>query len=131
VYPHRENILRPNEIITQIRIPLPAEGSRGLYLSLRERQSWTFALVSVAALVTMESGRCRKARIVLGGVSAVPWRSREAEAEIEGGSLEAAVLERAAQAASVGAKLMRDNAYKVTMVRNLVRHALAELADQG
>lgn len=131
VDPHRENILKPNEIITQIRIPLPAEGSRGLYLKLRDRQSWTFALVSVAAQVTMDAGRCRNARIVLGGVSPVPWRAREAEAEIEGSLLEAAVRERAAQAAIVGAKPMRDNAYKVTMVRHLVRHALAELADQG
>jgi xanthine dehydrogenase YagS FAD-binding subunit len=130
VDPHRENILKSNEIVTQIRIPPASEGSRGIYLKLRERQSWAFALVSVAAQVTMESGRCRKARIVLGGVSPVPWRSREAEAEIEGSFLEAAARERAAQAALVGAKPMRDNSYKVTMVRNLVRHALAELADK-
>jgi xanthine dehydrogenase YagS FAD-binding subunit len=131
VDPHRENILKSNEIITQIRIPPPDEGSKGIYLKLRERQSWAFALVSVAVQVTMDSGRCQKARIVLGGVSPVPWRSREAETEIEGDFLDAKARERAARAAIADAKPMRDNAYKETMVENLVKHALAELAGRG
>jgi xanthine dehydrogenase YagS FAD-binding subunit len=131
VDPHRENILKSNQMITQIRIPPPAEGSRGIYLKLRERQSWAFALVSVAAQVTMDSGRCREARIVLGGVSPIPWRCREAETEIEGSFLKAEDRERAARAALAGANPMRDNAYKVTMARNLVRHALVKLAGEG
>jgi xanthine dehydrogenase YagS FAD-binding subunit len=131
VDPYRENILKSNEIITEIRIPQPSEGARGIYLKLRERQSWAFALVSVAAQVTMDAGRCREARIVLGGVSPVPWRARDAEAEIEGSFLEAAARERAAQAAVAGAKPMQDNGYKVAMANNLVRHALAALADNG
>ena len=126
--PYRENILRSNEILSQVQIPAPAEGSKGIYLKIRQRQSWTFALVSVAAQVVMDAGRCCKARIVLGGVAPTPWRAREAEALVEGSSLDAVTRESACRAATAGAEAMSDNAYKVTLVQSVVRHALSALA---
>jgi xanthine dehydrogenase YagS FAD-binding subunit len=125
--PHRENVLEPNEVVTQIDIPAPDEGSVGTYIKFRERQSWDFAIVSVAAQITLEGTRCARARIVLGGVSPAPWRSSEAESELMGNELNATVMEKAADAAVAGAKPMSGNVYKVTIARNLVRQALEGL----
>ena len=126
--PHRENVLAANEIVTRIDIPAPDAGAAGVYLKFRERQSWDFAVVSVAAQLTLEGMQCTKARIVMGGVSPAPWRSREAEDELVGQELSAVTMQKAADAAVAGAKPMRENAYKVTIARNLVRQALEELA---
>jgi xanthine dehydrogenase YagS FAD-binding subunit len=129
--PHRENLLEPDELITQIRVPAPAAGARGIYLKLRERQVWAFALVSVAVQLTMEDHRCREARIVLGGVAPVPWRSEAAENAIEGTAVDVRDRDRAAAAAVAEARPLRDNAYKVTLARNLVAQALAAVTDAG
>jgi len=125
--PHRENVLEANEVIAQIDIPAPDEGAVGTYIKFRERQSWDFAIVSVAAQITLDGTRCTKARIVLGGVAPAPWRSSEAETELTGRELNAAVLEKAADAAVADVKPMSGNAYKVTVARNLIRQALEEL----
>ncbi len=125
--PHHENILQPNEVLTSIRIPAPESGARGLYLKMRERQSWAFALVSIATQLVMDGSRCLKARIVLGGVAPVPWRSKPAEQAIEGKVLSDDVIHNAAQAALAEAKPMSNNGYKIAMAQALVRRALANL----
>jgi xanthine dehydrogenase YagS FAD-binding subunit len=126
--PHRENVLQANELITRIDISAPDEGSAGVYIKFRERQSWDFAVVSVAAQLTLDGAKCTGARIVMGGVAPAPWRSREAESELEGRTLDAESIEKAADAAVAEAKPMSGNGYKVTIARNLVRQALGDLA---
>jgi xanthine dehydrogenase YagS FAD-binding subunit len=77
---HRQmTILGPGELITEIRVPTPKGDSRGVYLKAMERQSWSFALVSVAAHLRREGDHIADARIVLGGVAAIPWRAKDSE----------------------------------------------------
>jgi xanthine dehydrogenase YagS FAD-binding subunit len=124
----RENILKPHEILTGILIPLPAPGSRSTYWKQMERDIWDFALVSVAATVRQEGGKVERTRIVLGGVAPIPWRSREAEAALVGKPLDAASAKQAADKAIERARPLRDNAYKVDLVRAVIQGALLRLA---
>jgi xanthine dehydrogenase YagS FAD-binding subunit len=123
----RENILRPNEVITEIVIPKPKPNTRGLYLKVRERDSIDFALVSLAAQITIENGTCQEASLVFGGVAPVPWRAIEAERYLKGRQITEARAESAAEAAVEDAKPMPDNGYKVDIAKNLVRQALLTL----
>ncbi len=123
----RENVLRPNEIITEITVPVPKAGSKSGFWKLREKGSLDFALVSVAAVVTLVGGKIADARVVLGGVAPVPWRSEPAEAALRGKAPSAAVILAAAEAAVKDAKPMRDNGYKITLTKVLVKRALGEL----
>lgn len=123
----RENVLRPNELITEITIPTPKAGTRSGYWKLREKGSLDFALVSVAAVLTMNGGKIADARIVLGGVAPVPWRSEAAEAALRGKAPGAAAIVAASEAAVKDAKPMRDNGFKVALTRVLVKRALGEL----
>jgi len=92
------------------------------------RNSWDFAIASVGAALRVEAGVVRDARIVLGGVAPVPWRSVDAEEIAEGNPLTAATIEAAARAAVAQAHPLEHNKYKVALVRTLVRSALTELA---
>ena len=123
----RENSLRPNEIVTRIRVPKPAPGARSTYLKFREKQSLDFAISSVAILLAMNGDRVEAARLVLGGVAPIPWRCPAAEAELEGSRLSSTVIAKAAAAAAVGAEPLSDNRYKVKLTQNLVRRALEGL----
>ncbi len=130
--PAQETELAPGELIVALRLPAEAAGFRGhaRYLKLRERTSFAFALVSVAACLAVEDGRIRAARVALGGVAAKPWRAREAEAVL-GGALPAQdVFVRAAEAALAEARPSGDNAAKIELARRLVVRALA-LAARG
>jgi xanthine dehydrogenase YagS FAD-binding subunit len=75
----RENILQPNEIVTEIIIPAPAAGSKSTYLKFKERETQDFALASAAVSFQVQNGVMRNPRVVLGGVAPIPWRSVEAE----------------------------------------------------
>src|SRR5438067_6074208 len=77
--PHRENVLEPGDLITHVTLPPPMTGSKQLYLKLRDRASYEFALASAAVVLTVASGKITRARIALGGVGTKPWRSPEAE----------------------------------------------------
>ena len=123
----RENSLRPNEIVTRIRVPKPAPGARSTYLKFREKQSLDFAVSSVAILLAMDGDRVEAARLVLGGVAPIPWCCPEAEVELEGGRLSSTRIAKAAAAAVAGAEPLSDNRYKVKLTRNLVRRALEGL----
>lgn len=123
----RENGLRPDEVITRIRVPGLAAGTRSTYLKFRAKQSLDFAVSSVAAVLAMDGDQVQAARLVLGGVAPIPWRVPEAEAELEGKRLTAGTIEKAAAAAVAGAKPMSENGYKVRLTRNLVRRALESL----
>ena len=126
---HRQmTILGPGELITEIRVPTPQENSRGVYLKAMERQSWSFALVSVAARLRCEGERIADARIVLGGVAAIPWRAKDSEKILIGQRFSEELAERAAEAAVAGAQPLRDNAYKIPLAKGLVKQALRALA---
>jgi xanthine dehydrogenase YagS FAD-binding subunit len=121
----RENILLPGEIITDVRIPAASGTVKSSFRKIAARGSWDFALVSVAAVLQLESGNVRAARIVLGGVAPYPWRVAEAEKVLVGKKLDSAVATAAAEAAVSGAAPLRDNAYKVDMVKGAVEESLA------
>jgi xanthine dehydrogenase YagS FAD-binding subunit len=124
----RENILRPNEIVTEISIPKPEANSKGMFLKVRERESIDFALVSLAAQMTMVNGTCERASLVLGGVAPIPWRAVEAEDYLRGRRITEARAESAAEAAVEDAAPMPHNGYKVEIAKNLVKQAVQVLA---
>ena len=124
----RENILRPNEIVTEMSIPKPEANSRGMYLKVRERESIDFALVSLAAQMAVADGTCERASLVFGGVAPVPWRAIEAERYLRGRRITESRAESAAEAAVEDAAPMPHNGYKVEIAKNLVKQAVLALA---
>src|SRR2546423_8820979 len=127
--PHRETVLEPGDLITHVTLPPPAPGSRSLYLKLRDRASYEFALASAAVVVTVSNGKTTRARIALGGVGTKPWRSTEAESELTGQSATEAVFRKAADAALRDAKPQSQNGFKVELAKRCLVHAL-KLATQ-
>ncbi len=123
----RENVLEPAEILTEIHLPAPAAGARSSYRKIRSRQSWDFALTSVALWLQVDKGMVSQARCWLGGVAPAPWRAAAAEKLLAGKKLNAALAASAGQAAAEGAVPMRDNAYKVEMVKGAVEESLLRL----
>jgi xanthine dehydrogenase YagS FAD-binding subunit len=121
----RENILAQGEIITDIRIPSIDANAKSSYRKIMARQSWDFALTSVAVVLHFEDGTVRAAQIVLGGVGPYPWRAEAAEKLLEGKKLDGNVAASAAAAAISGAVPLRDNAYKLEMVKGTVEESIA------
>jgi xanthine dehydrogenase YagS FAD-binding subunit len=122
--PQRENVLEPGDLITHVTLPPPAPGNRSLYLKLRDRASFEFALVSAAVVVTISGGKITLARVALGGVGTKPWRSPEAEAELMNQSATDDVFRRAAEAALRNAKPQSQNGFKAELARRCLVHAL-------
>ena len=125
--PERENKLGADEILTAISVP-SAAGFKSTYDEVRERAALDWPLVSLAAAVKTEAGIVKEARVVLGAVAPIPWRSTRAEQALVGKPLDEAALAAAARAAIVGAAPMSENGYKVALVQALVRRTLASLA---
>lgn len=124
----RENVLKPDDIITEIQVPASAFAVRSTYLKFKERSSLDFAMSSVAAAVEMgQDGNVKQARIVLGGVAPIPWRVPKAEAALVGKPLNEEMLARAARLALQGAVPLAKNGYKVPLTQTLVRRALAKV----
>ena len=125
--PSIEYELKPDEIVTSIDIA-PSPVSRvSTYYKLRERTSYAFALSSVAAALDVKNGTITDARIALGGVATVPWRSREAEQALIGAKADAATYAKAADAALASAKTTPDNAFKVALAKNAIVAVLTDL----
>ena len=123
----KETILGPGEMVVAVEIPAPAPGSRGTYLKLKERQAFDFALVSVAAMVTMRGDAVSDARIVFGGVAPFPLRATAAEAALKGKKITDGVGV-ACEAAVKGAEPISNNGYKMKATRGLLEQALSSLA---
>lgn len=124
----RENVLKNDEIITEIRVPSSALAARSTYLKFKERLSLDFALASVAAAVELKGDKTvQQARLVLGGVAPVPWRAPDAEKFLVGKPLNAGTLAEAAKLALQGAQPLEKNAYKIPLTQTLVRRALAKV----
>jgi len=124
--PYRENILKFNEIVTEIRVPIPKENSRGIYLKAMERKAWDFATVSVACQIVYGDEVVSSARIVLGGVAPIPWRVPDAEAVVQGKAIDEKTAEKTAEVALTNSRPLRDNAYKVELAKALVKRALLQ-----
>jgi xanthine dehydrogenase YagS FAD-binding subunit len=125
----RENDLKPGEIVVEVTVPSPSPDARSIYLEAREKQSFDWPLVSVAALVSLAGNKTvRDSRVVMGAVAPVPWRSREAESALRGGTLDRARAAAAAAAALKQAQPMSDNMYKVPIAKTLVRRAILQAA---
>jgi xanthine dehydrogenase YagS FAD-binding subunit len=128
--PDRDTTLEPGELIVGVGIPPPA-GGRSTYRKVRDRASFTFAVVSVAAALEVDDGVVVDCRIALGGVAHVPWRARRAEAALRGGPADEASFAAAAAVELGEAAPLRDNAFKVPLARAVIVRALVDLARAG
>lgn len=126
--PSRDTVLEPGELIVAVELPAPRLGARSAYRKVRDRASFAFALLSVAAELTVEDGVVAGARIALGGIAHKPWRASRAEEALAGAPATRESFERAADAELAQARPLRDNAYKVPMARNAIRALLEEIA---
>src|SRR5205809_3864044 len=113
--PNRETVLEAGDLITHVTLPPPVAGSRQVYLKLRDRASFEFALSSAAVVLAVASGKITRARIALGGVGTKPWRSPEAEAALTGKPANDAGFRQAAEAALRNAKPQRENKFKIEL----------------
>ncbi|HSI11055.1 MAG TPA: FAD binding domain-containing protein, partial [Chthoniobacter sp.] len=127
--PHKETVMEPGDLITHVTLPPPAAGSKSLYLKLRDRTSYEFALASAAVVITVAEGKITRARVALGGVGAKPWRTKEVEAALEGQAADEQSFRRAAEIALKGAKPQSENAFKVELAKRCLVHVL-KLATQ-
>ena len=123
--PKRDTILAPGELITHVTLPPPPPG-RQLYRKVRDRASYAFALVSVAAAVEVEGGRVKGARIALGGVAHKPWRKAEAEAAMAD-KAPAAAADAAADILLAGARGHGANDFKIPLARRTLAAVLSSM----
>ncbi|AEG91553.1 FAD binding domain-containing protein [Ramlibacter tataouinensis] len=131
--PHIETVLAPGELITGFSVPAAPFMRRSLYLKVRDRESYEFALASAAVALDLDGETVRQVRIGLGGPVAVPWRAREAEAALAGRPLTEANALAAARAAFAGARPREHNAFRIplgeqTLVRALMQAKTMEVA---
>jgi xanthine dehydrogenase YagS FAD-binding subunit len=127
--PHIDNTLQPNEIVIAIELPANGFAANHSYLKIRDRLSYAFALVSVAAALDLDDGKIREARLALGGVAHKPWRDTDAEASLRGQAPEAAAFARAADLALRGAKGFSHNAFKIDLARRAIVRTLTQAAN--
>jgi xanthine dehydrogenase YagS FAD-binding subunit len=130
--PHVETTLAPGELITAFAVPNTPWAKRSLYLKIRDRQSYEFALASAAVALEMDGNNVKQARIALGGVATKPWRAKEAEAALAGRPIDDVTLKVAATVAFAHATPRKHNAFKIelgqrTMVRALKQAAAMEI----
>lgn len=127
-HPERETRLKPGDIIVGFHVPHLPFARRSLYLKIRDRESYEFALASAAVALDLKENRVQEARIALGGVATRPWRAREAEAALQGRPLDQANMRRAADAAFAHAESHGGNDYKLELGRRTLIRALAQTA---
>lgn len=126
--PQFDNNLQPNEIVTAIELPAQGFAKNYSYLKIRDRLSYAFALVSVAAALDLDGGRIKEARLALGGVAHKPWRKSEAEAALRGQSADAATFAKAADLLLRDAKGFSHNAFKIDLARRAIVRTLTQAA---
>jgi xanthine dehydrogenase YagS FAD-binding subunit len=122
--PQIENALEPGELVTYVDLPKPIEGARSVYLKLRDRASYEFALASAAVVAKVEIGRIQSVRIALGGVGTKPWRSPEAEAVLTGKPANPENFRAAAETALANAHPRGENAFKVELAKRCLVRSL-------
>jgi len=127
--PQKETDIAAGELITAVMLPASPAGGQ-VYRKVRDRASYAFALVSVAALLDLDGGKIRSARIALGGVAPKPWRTAEAERQLVGADATPAVFAAAGETAVAGARGYGHNDFKIALAARTVAQALADAATQ-
>jgi xanthine dehydrogenase YagS FAD-binding subunit len=120
-----ENVLKTNEVMTEVFIPTPAAGTKMAWTKLKDRQVYDFAVVSVAALLTPDGGNWKDGRITLGGVAPVPYRAQVVEDALKGKDIKATAKSAAAQIRTV-ARPMSLNGYKVDIAQGLIERTILQ-----
>ena len=126
-HPEIETVLEPGELITAVELPALPFAARSTYRKVRDRASYAFALVSVAAALELDGGTVRDVRLALGGVATKPWRAWKAEEALKGSPATADSFRAAAEAELADARPLRDNAFKVELARRTISAVLDEL----
>lgn len=129
--PHLETALPPGALITGVTLPPATVAANSRYRKVRERASYAFAIGSIAAALDVREGVVREVRLAFGAVASRPWRAHTAEQALTGGPADAAAFAAAADAELAAARPLPHNAYKVTLMRNLVVAVLSELAEEA
>jgi xanthine dehydrogenase YagS FAD-binding subunit len=127
--PEIDTTLAPGELIIAVELPPSRFSAHSHYLKVRDRSSYAFALVSVAAALQQQDGKVIDARIVLGGVAHKPWRVKNAERRLIGGRLDGGAVEAAGQASVEGARPLQHNAFKIDLARRAVVQAVQAAAE--
>jgi len=128
--PHFETVLVPGDLVTHVTLPAPRSKSKQVYLKLRDRASYEFALASAAIVAEVSDGKFSFIRVALGGLGTKPWRSHEAEAALLHRPADIAMFHRAADAALRDADPQSENGFKVELAKRCITHALT-LATQS
>jgi xanthine dehydrogenase YagS FAD-binding subunit len=126
--PGRDTVLEHGELITAVDVPPLGFATNSSYRKVRDRASYAFALISVAAAIDIVDGTVREARIALGGVAHKPWRAHRAEAVLRGAGVRHESFEAAAEAELAHAHPLPGNAFKVPLARNTIVRVLSDLA---
>lgn len=129
-HPEIETVLQPGELITAIELPAPRAAARSTYRKVRDRASYAFALVSVAAMLEVDNGVVREARLALGGVAPKPWRARRAEDALRGGPANEAAFRAAAEAELADAMPLSGNGFKIELAKRTITAVLGSLAGE-
>ena len=124
----RENILGPDEVLIEIELPPARQNVESTYVKIMDREAWTHAVLSVAAVLEIDQGVCRMARIVLGAVAPIPWHLPHVERMLVGQRITTELAGNAGQAAVSQAQPLAKNGYKVPLTEALVRRTLLSLA---
>ncbi len=129
--PDRDTNLEPGELITAVILPPLSFSQSGVYLKLRDRASYAFALVSVATVLEVAGDKIKNARVALGGVAHKPWRAMSAEEFLIGKAANKSNFEQAAEIALKDAQPLAHNGFKVELSKRIIRRALAVSAQGG
>jgi len=128
--PQRDTVLEHGDLITSVELPPSSFAARSAYRKVRDRASYAFALVSVAAALDVAGGIVRDVRIALGGVAHKPWRALRAEQALRGGPATAEAFGAAADTELAHAEPLEQNAFKVPLARNVIVRTLLDLAEE-
>ena len=128
-HPEIETLLEPGELIVAVELPALPMAARSTYRKVRDRASFAFALVSVAAAIELEGDRVRDVRLALGGVAHKPWRAWKAEAALKGRRATLESFRSAAAAELADAAPLRDNAFKIELAKRTIVAVLAEMTE--
>ena len=130
-HPDHETMLEPGELITAVELPALSFAAGSTYRKVRDRSSYAFALISVAAAIEMDGDTVKDVRLALGGVAHKPWRAFKAEAALKGRVASVAAFHAAAEAELADAKPLRDNRFKIDLAKRTIVAVLGSLTSTG
>ena len=123
----RENILKSGEVVTKVIVPKQAKGLKTTYIKFKERASWDFAVVSVAAVLEIDGNIIKNGKLAFGGIAPRPWMDAEINNKLADLKTDEASLEAFTSSLFTNSEPMEKNEYKVLLVRNLVKRIIGEL----